>query len=85
MRAMGDRRGKGVLHIESEDSGFHTPHESNSDFVSKPTTHESGSNFVSEVAYSSEEKTDGEKDSVSSDNKRPRHRGGELRSMDCER
>ena len=82
MRAMGDRRGKEVFHIESEDSGFHTPHESDLDFVSKPIAHELGSDFVSEVACSLEEKTDGERDFVSSDDKRPRHRCGELRSMD---
>ena len=85
MRAMGDRRGKGVLHIESEDNGFHTPHESDSDFVSKPIAHELGSDSVSEATYSSEEETDGERDSMCSDDKRPRHRHGELWSIDCGR
>ena len=79
---MGDRRGKGILYIEFEDSGFHTPHKSDSDFVSKPTIHESGSDSVSETVYSSEDKTDGERDSMNSDDKRPKHRRGELRSMD---
>ena len=76
---MEDRRRKGVVHIDSEDSGFHTPHESDSDFVSKATAHESGSDCVSEAQCSSEDKTDGERDSITSPNdKRPKHRREEL-------
>ena len=81
-----DRRGNGVSHIEFEDSGFHTPHESNSDFVSKATAYESASNSVSEAKYSLEDKTDGKRDSVSSpDDKRPIHKREELRSTDYRR
>ena len=81
---MGDRRGKGVVHIESEDNGFHTTHESDSDFVSKATTPESGSDCVSEAPSSSKEKIEGERDSVTSLDDH-RHRREELRRMDCGR
>ena len=83
---MGDRKEKGVVHIKSEDSGFHIPHESDLDFVSKATAHELGSNLVSDAKCSSEDKINGEKDCVSSpDDNMPTRRRGEVRSMNCGR
>ena len=83
---MGDRRGKGVVHIESEDSGFNTTHESDSDFVSKATALESGSDCVSEAHSTSEDKSEGERDFVTSlDDHRHRQRREELGRMECGR